>query len=91
MNNAITSPTINEHHLKRVLIHLIQKVYPALPDEFYGHELERAVRIELFRTDYWGKKRPYPDTVLRYFRQLREDGVLKCECVNKSKSIYKKM
>ena len=84
---AKTDPTINEHSLKAKIITEIMKVYPELSNEFYGHNLYTRVRANVFR---YQLKFPYADTVGRYFRQLREDGVLKCDCVNKQKSLYKK-
>lgn len=31
----------------------------------------------------------YPDTIFRYMRELKEEGRIKFECVNKQKSLYK--
>ena len=87
MKNAITSPQLNESKLKAKIIAEILKVYPDLPNEFYGHNLYTRVRANVFR---YQLKFPYADTVGRYFRQLREDGIIRCECISKQKSLYKK-
>jgi len=61
----------------------IVKRYGELPNEFYGHALFERVLLR-------SGARTYPDTIMRYFRELRENGVIRYECVNKQKSLYMK-
>lgn len=78
---------MNDHNLKKEIISEILKTYQELPDEFYAHALFIHVRAKVFKINM---RFPYADTVMRYFRQLREDGVIKCECVSRQKSLYLK-
>ena len=61
----------------------IVKRFNELPESFYGHALFERVLLR-------SGARTYPDTIMRYFRELRENGVIRCECVNKQKSLYLK-
>ena len=87
MKNTITSPQLNESNLKAQIIAEILKVYPNLDNEFRAQHLFIPVRQRIFRGE---RRYPFAETIMRYFRQLREDGIIKCECTNKSKSLYKK-
>ena len=69
---------------KKEMLSVIEESYKLLPDEFYAHALFRKV-LKYFA--FQGKY-PYTDTVMRYFRELRETGVIKCDCVNRQKSLY---
>ena len=84
---AKTSPTINAETLKGKLITDILKTYHALPNEFHAHDLSRKVIAIAYR---YYKRFPYDDTIMRYFRQLRSDGVINCDCVNRQTSKYVK-
>jgi hypothetical protein len=59
-------------------------MYREMPDEFNGVDLFRRVASALERDDI------YADTVFRRMRELKERGVINFECLNDSKSIYKK-
>jgi len=87
MKNTITAPQLNDHKLKAKIIAEILKVYPNLDNEFRAQHLFIPVRQRIFRGE---RRYPFAETIMRYFRQLREDGTIKCECISKSKSIYKK-
>ena len=76
----------DDHHLKSKIIAEIRSVYPDLSETFYGSELIRRVTHKIIASE---NRYPYPDTVLRYFRQLREKE-LSCECTNRQRSIYLK-
>jgi hypothetical protein len=76
-----------DHSLKQEIIKEIMKVYPALPAEFYGHSLTTHVAFQI-RTKF--NKYPYEDTIMRYFRQLCEEGAIECECIHRKKSLYLK-
>ena len=69
---------------KREMMGVIFESYKLLPDEFYAHTLFRKVlKYFAFQNKY-----PYPETCMRYFRELRETGVIKCDCVNRQRSLY---
>ena len=74
------------------------------PNPTSDHQVIRRKIIEYFNTntgefrgfDLWryclphAEKRVYPDTVLRYMRELKDEGVLKYEQVGgKQESLYK--
>jgi hypothetical protein len=59
-------------------------MYRDMPDKFYGVDLFRRVASALEHDDI------YADTVFRRMRELKERGVINFECLNDSKSIYKK-
>ena len=59
-------------------------MYREMPDKFHGMDLFRRVASALERDDI------YADTVFRRMRELKERGVINFECLNDSKSIYKK-
>ena len=59
-------------------------IYREMPNEFNGVDLFRRVASALERDDI------YADTVFRRMRELKERGVINFECLNDSKSIYKK-
>jgi hypothetical protein len=59
-------------------------MYREMPSEFNGIDLFRRVASALERDDI------YADTVFRRMRELKERGVINFECVNDSKSLYKK-
>ena len=65
---------------------VIMESYQLLPDEFYLHALHRKV-LKYFA---YQNRFPYQDTIGRYFRELRETGVIKCDCVNRQRSLYVK-
>ena len=72
---------------KTEMLSTIQTVYADLPDEFYAHALfRRVLKYFAFQGKY-----PYTDTVMRYFRELRETGVIKCDCLSRQKSLYMKI
>jgi cyclophilin family peptidyl-prolyl cis-trans isomerase len=77
---------MKSHTYKKEMLKTIETVYKDLPDEFYAHTLFRKV-LKYFA--FQGKY-PYADTVMRYFRELRESDVIQCECVNRQKSLYVK-
>ena len=54
-------------------------------ETFYGLILARYVREKI------GRKDMFPDTVLRYMRDLRSKGELNYEVVNKKESEYIKL
>ena len=87
MKNAITAPQLNESKLKAKIIAEILNVYPDLDNEFSAQHLFVPVRQRISIAE---RRHPFAETIMRYLRQLREDGTIKCECTNKSKSIYKK-
>lgn len=74
--------------LKACIIQAIRNEYPNLPDEFYGSQLARRVMMQIGLSKYKHRK-PYTDTILRYFRELRQSEI-KCICTNREKSIYVK-
>ena len=63
---------------------VIFESYKLLPNEFYMHALHRKV-LRYFACQ---NKFPYQDTIGRYFRELRQTGVIKCDCVSRRKSLY---
>ena len=69
---------------KSEMLKTIETVYKDLPEAFYAHALFRKV-LKYFA--FQGKY-PYPETVMRYFRELRDTGVIDCDCVSRQKSLY---
>lgn len=78
---------MNDHSLKQEIMKEIQAVYDTLPETFYAWVLSN--RVCSYVKAIHGKA-VYQDTVLRYFRALREKGVIDCECVNRRDSLYRK-
>lgn len=66
----------------------IRDEYPNLPQEFYGELLAHRVRKQLSLSK-WKNRKPYLETILRYFRELRKDEI-KCTCIDPAKSLYRK-
>jgi len=87
MKTPKLSPTTDAHAYKKEIIDSILETYQGLPNEFYAHSLFTPVRAKVYHLKM---RFPYSDTVLRYFRELRERGVIKCECVNRKSSLYSK-
>lgn len=54
-------------------------------DHFHGLILSRYVREKI------GKDDMFPDTVLRYLREMRSNGIVNYEVQSKSKSEYIKL
>jgi hypothetical protein len=81
--------TLKTDSLHTAIKQAIRGIYPTLPDEFSGNDLIRQVNRQLSMSKF-KNRRPYPDTVLRYFRELRQDQELKCKCLNRTISLYKK-
>jgi hypothetical protein len=75
-----------DHYLKQQIIAEILAMWPELPPEFYGWHLSRKVRAKVYHLEM---RFPYDDTVLRYLRQLRDEGAVSYDVI-KSKSIYRK-
>lgn len=76
-----------DHILKPLIRKLILDSYPKLPDRFYAHDLYQGVINQvILQTGY----KPYADTIMRYFRQLRNQSLIKCDCLNRKESIYQK-
>jgi hypothetical protein len=73
--------------LKKEIKAEIKEVFDTLPPKFYGHALfEKVVRYIAAVHN----KNIYSDTVLRYFREMRERGEIDCECLNRQDSFYQK-
>lgn len=81
--------TLKNDCLKRAIVTAIRDIYPTLPETFYGEDLVRQVNRRLSMSKY-KNRRPYADSILRYFRELRKDEI-KCRCVRKDESLYAKM
>lgn len=81
--------TLKNDCLKTVIVQSIRNVYPNLPSEFYGEDLVRQVNRQLSMSKY-KNRRPYADSVLRYFREMRQTEI-RCECRNREKSLYVKL
>ena len=76
-----------DHVLKPLIRQLILDIYPGLPDQFYAHALyQKVVNQVILKTGH----KPYADTIMRYFRQLRDQSLIKCDCVNRKESMYQK-
>ena len=73
-----------DHSLKKEIRAAILKLWPQLPAEFYGWALFRKVRAEIYHSQM---KFPYEDTVMRYARELRDEGAIDYEC-HRAKSLY---
>lgn len=65
----------------------IRSYLEALPRKqiFYGSILADYVK------DRIGNKNIYTDSILRYMRQLRQEGVIKFDVINKRESKYVKL
>ena len=50
--------------------------------EFSGLDMYRTISTNM-------GIQTYPDTIFRYMRELKEEGKINFECVNKQKSLYK--
>lgn len=77
---------MTDHSLKQEIIAVILEVWPELPEVFYGHYLYTRVRGRIMIRHH-GKKYPYADTVMRYMRQLKHNGLIDYDVI-KRKSIY---
>lgn len=77
-----TPKSDREKSKKAILVYL-----RALPKKqiYYGSVLAEYVR------DRIGKKDPFPDTALKYMRELRQDGFIKYQCLSKRESKYVKL
>lgn len=63
----------------------IKYVYKNLPDKFHGYDLARKAELLV------GKS--CDGSIIREFHKLRNDypKIYNCECIDKQKSIYKKL
>lgn len=75
-----------DHCLKHEIRDAILELWPTLPPEFYGWHLSRKVRAKVYHLEM---RFPYDDTVLRYLRELRDEGAVSYDVI-RSKSIYRK-
>lgn len=75
-----------DHNLKKEIIAEILALWPDLPSEFYGWHLARKVRANVYKINM---KFPYESTVLRYLRELRDEGQVSYDVI-RSKSLYLK-
>lgn len=68
---------------KRIMVALEQLFEMANPgDQIKSEDIVNIVKRKL------EIKYIYPDTVLRYLRELRQDGILNYRCISKSKRIF---
>ena len=88
MKNAKLDPVVDAKSYKGIIMDEIEKTYQGLPETFYAHALFVPVRAKVFHLKM---RFPYQDTVLRYFRLMREHGTLKCECIDRKRSLYVKL
>jgi hypothetical protein len=61
----------------------VEIFYQQMSEVFNGYDLYKRVCSALNRE-------PYADSIFRRMRELKERGVINFECLNDSKSIYKK-
>jgi hypothetical protein len=61
----------------------VEIFYQQMSEVFNGYDLYKRVCSALNRE-------PYADSIFRRMRELKERGVIHFECLNDSKSIYKK-
>ena len=73
-----------DHSLHKEIKDYILEIWPDLPETFYGHFLYNKVRDRIAATRHrW----VYPDSILRYVRELREEGAINYDVI-RSKSLY---
>ena len=75
------------HTIKKEIMNEILEVYDTLPNEFYAHTLFEKVCRYVAAIH---QRHIYPDTCMRYFRELRQNEDIRCECVNRQRSLYMK-
>ena len=78
---------MKQHTIKKEIKEEIGRVYENLPDEFYAWTLFQKV-VRYIAAIH--QRHIYSDTVLRYFREMRQDGEIECECLCRQKSLYSK-
>jgi hypothetical protein len=66
---------------KKVIQKAIAYYFKTHNNRFYGHFLFNFV------VEYTGMM-VYPDTVLRYMREMREEGLINYETISRKKSLY---
>jgi hypothetical protein len=62
----------------------VEEVYNKMPNEFYGLDFLRKVR------ERSGRFYVFDDTILRYLRELREEGKINYKVIDQKRSKYKK-
>ena len=62
----------------------VEEIYPLLPHRFSMIKLHAMVAMEI--------RRPYVflDTVRRKLQELRDEGQVSYECIDRAKSLYRK-
>jgi hypothetical protein len=73
------------HPLKKYVQAAIVEVYAGLPAVFYAWSLFRKVQHIIVNEQ---GRYIYADTVMRYFREMCRRGVIRCQCVNRQRSLY---
>ena len=74
---------MKKNQKKRIIVALEQFFEPMRPgDQIQSEETVKAVKRAL------GIKYIYPDTVLRYLRELRKQGKVNYRCLSKSKRVF---
>ena len=75
-----------EQHSKRSkILKTIMDIWPTMAPTFKSEELVTRIWI-VFKSEYL-----YPDTVLRYMRELKSDGKINYICKNRKSRIYLKI
>jgi hypothetical protein len=68
-----------KYQIKRSIRDFFEGAKPG--NEFFGLSLIKFVRLN-------NKFDVYPDTVLRYLREMKERKLINFDCVNRQKSLY---
>jgi len=76
---------MEQHSKREKIMSTILQIWESLPKSFKSEELVTRIWL-IFKSEYL-----YPDTVLRYMRELKQQGKINYVCENRKSRVYLKI